>query len=116
MASKQSVDTIKKLYIKRIIEFAIENIPQLEEHTLNLFSELLSTRGNYGSLTRKEIANRMDTIIKYIPGACPYTLFVLADLLDIHMKYPTNKTGFLLQDKQFAPQTFEAFQEVGLPV
>jgi hypothetical protein len=73
----------KKLHIQETVLFALKHIPQLDEPTLTALLELVNATGSFGSLSRAELLNKMHLTLKYVPSACPHSLLVLADLLDI---------------------------------
>ncbi len=80
--------TFKKRHIKEMAQFALNYIPQLDATTLVQFLELVNADGTCGSISRREFLRKMDLTLKYIPNACPHSLFVLADLLEIKTADP----------------------------
>ncbi len=78
-----SLDGIKKLHIKETVTFAINHVPEVESATLEKFLELINTTGTFGKISHNQILGRMQQTLKYIPNACPHSLMVVADLLDI---------------------------------
>jgi hypothetical protein len=83
---EQIVDTdygFKKLQIADTVAFAIENIPSIDERTLEKFLQLIQTTGTFGVMTPEQIANKMRLTLKYIPDACPHSLLVIAELLEL---------------------------------
>ena len=78
-----TVRGIKKLHVKNTVEFAINNIPGVDEGTLEKFLELVNARGNFGDISDGEIIEKMNLIMKYIPNACARSLLTVAELLDI---------------------------------
>lgn len=73
----------KKLHIQETVLFALKHIPQLDEPTLTALLELVNANGSFGSVSRATLLKKMHLTLKYIPSACPHSLLVLADLLDI---------------------------------
>jgi len=88
--SQTTVNEFKKLHIKETVLFAIKYIPQLDQTTLEKFLELVNTTGTFGAVSRGELLHKMRLTLKYIPNACPHTLIVLAELLEVPMdeKWP----------------------------
>jgi hypothetical protein len=79
---------IKKLHVKATVEFAINNIPDIDQDTLEKFLELVNATGNFGPVSEEEIIEKMNLIMKYIPGACGRSLLTVAELLDIRFSRP----------------------------
>lgn len=73
----------KKLHVAETVAFAIENIPTVNKETLEKFLQLVHTTGTAGCITPEQIVNKMRLTMKYIPNACPYSLMVLAELLEL---------------------------------
>ena len=86
--SLTQIQSIKKLHVKNTVEFAINNIPGVDEGTLEKFLELVNARGNFGEINEGEIIEKMNLIMKYIPGACARSLLTVAELLDIRFPRP----------------------------
>jgi len=89
------------LYVKQIILFALDNIPQADENTLKNFLQLVNATGSFNSLSHKEILHRMDIVLKYVPDTCPHSFAILVELLDIPLSsseklvyYPQTKPIF----------------------
>jgi hypothetical protein len=78
-----SNQTVEKLHIKETVNFAIDNIPQVDKATLEKFVELVNLTGNYGEISHEQLLSKMCLALKYIPNACANSLLILADLLDI---------------------------------
>ena len=87
------VNSIKKLYVKTTVEFAINNIPGVDQDTLEKFLELVNATGNFGPISEAEIIEKMNLIMKYIPGACGRSLLTVAELLDIRFPRPLAING-----------------------
>ncbi|MBN1991377.1 MAG: hypothetical protein JW953_01640 [Anaerolineae bacterium] len=94
--------THKKLHVKTTVEFAINNIPDVDQGTLEKFLELVNATGNFGPITEIEIIEKMNLIMKYIPGACARSLLTVAELLDIRFPRPAaiNGTGRMIASPQ----------------
>ncbi|MBN1220119.1 MAG: hypothetical protein JXM69_14420 [Anaerolineae bacterium] len=92
------VRTIKKLYVGTTVEFAINNIPDVDQDTLEKFLELVNATGNFGPISEGEIIEKMNLIMKYIPGACARSLLTIIELLDIRFPRPpvTNQIARLV--------------------
>jgi hypothetical protein len=86
--SLTQIQTIKKLHIKNTVEFTINNIPGVDEGTLEKFLELVNARGNFGEINEGEVIEKMNLIMKYIPDACARSLLTVAELLDIRFPRP----------------------------
>lgn len=89
-------NTIKKVHVEATANFAIKNIPQVNEVTLEKFVELVYTDGNYGEITHEQLLSKMCLALKYIPQACAKTLLILADLLEIPVPIMTEEQLSLL--------------------
>ena len=94
--------TVKKLYIKTTVEFAINNIPDIDEGTLEKFLELVNATGNFGPISEAEIIEKMNLIMKYIPGACGRSLLTVVELLDI--RFPRQPASNRLERLIVPPQ------------
>jgi hypothetical protein len=86
-----SATGIKKLHVKQTVEFAIHHIPDIDQGTLEKFLELVFATGNFGPISEAEIIEKMNQIMKFIPGACGRSLLTLAELLDI--RFPPSGVG-----------------------
>lgn len=83
------VKTIKKQHVEAAILFAIDNIPGIDEDTLQKFLEFVNVTGNFGSISQEELLEKMRLIRKYIPGSCGYSLLTLAELLEMDLPVST---------------------------
>ncbi len=83
ISSVNKIGKIKKQHIEATISFAIDNIPGVDETTLEKFLELLNATGNFGSITEEEFIEKMRIFRKYVPGFCDYSLLTLVELLNI---------------------------------
>ena len=78
----------KKLQVKEAVTFAIENIPEADQVTLEKFLAVVNTTGTFGEMTCDQLRAKMQFTLKYIPNACPRSLLIIAELLDIPMTPP----------------------------
>ncbi len=90
-----SNQAIKKLHIKSASIYAINNIPDVDENTLHRFLELINVTGNFGTISTPELLDKMRLICKHIPGSCSYSLYVLAELLEIKTQAPTTPLAMI---------------------
>ena len=74
---------IKKLYVTETVLFAINHIPTVDQPTLKRFLELINATGTFGLMSEEQVLHKMRLTLKYIPNACPHSLLVVADLLEI---------------------------------
>jgi len=72
---------IKKLYLQETVQFAIANIPDIDQKTLEKLLDLVNAEGTHGSISPEQLVAKMRLILKYIPGACAPSLTILAELL-----------------------------------
>lgn len=85
---------IDKRHIEATILFAIQHIPEVDVGTLELFLELVdATGGSFGSITDKQLLQKMIVLVKYVPGSCRYSLLMLAELLGVCL--PTDFYNFM---------------------
>ena len=86
MSNQQiAANEIKKLQLKETVLFAMNNIPNTDPTTLKQFLELVNAGGTFGTISYDQILKKMYQVMKYIPGACPYSMLVMVDLLEIQM-------------------------------
>jgi hypothetical protein len=81
---------IDKRHVEATILFAINHIPQVDVVTLERFLELINATGNFGSITDKQLLQKMTILVKYVPGSCRYSLLALAELLDVCLPMGAN--------------------------
>ncbi len=74
---------IKKLHVEATVNFAINHIPSVDEDTLVKYLELVNVTGNFGSISKEQLAMKMLLIMKHIPNACEQSLRTLGELLEI---------------------------------
>ncbi len=80
---------IKKEYVESAVAFAMENIPGTDADTLQKLVELVNVTGNFGAISQAELLDKMRIVQKFIPNTCGFSLYILAELLDIGLKQPT---------------------------
>jgi hypothetical protein len=74
---------IKKVKLKEVVLFALNNIPQADATTLKQFLELANAGGTFGTISHRQILKNMRQVLKYVPGASVRSLMILLDLLEI---------------------------------
>jgi hypothetical protein len=74
---------IHKRHVAATVQFAINHIPQADAATLEKFLELVYVEGNFGSISVRELLQKMELLKKYIPATCETSLIILAELLGI---------------------------------
>ncbi|MCB0193833.1 MAG: hypothetical protein KDJ65_17925 [Anaerolineae bacterium] len=88
---------IDKQHISSMASFAIRNIPEADERTLNKFIELMHTTGSFGSITEEQLFGTIRLTLKYLPNACPTSLLTLLELLSVYWPLDFNgKEHFLM--------------------
>lgn len=75
---------IDKQHISAMAAYAVRNIPEADENTLNKFVELMHTTGSFGSITEEQLFGTMKLTVKYLPNACTFSLLTLLDLLSVY--------------------------------
>ena len=79
-------EEIKKLHIEATVMFAVNHIPNIDEDTLEKFLDLVNVSGNFGTISREQLVEKMALIQKYIPTTCEWSLQALSELLEV--QYP----------------------------
>ena len=74
---------IDKRHIEATILFAIQYIPQVDPGALERFLELVDASGSFGSITDRQLLQKMNAFLKYVPGSCRDSLLMLAELLGV---------------------------------
>ena len=74
---------IKKRQVTETVMFAVNHIPSVDKSTLKRFLDLINATGTFGDMSEEDVVNKMRLTLKYIPKACPHSLLVVADLLEI---------------------------------
>ncbi len=73
---------IKKQQVEAAALFALSNIPEIDPTTTRRYLELVNAT-NFDPISRDELREKMRLLLKYVPGSCYFSLYVLAALLDI---------------------------------
>jgi len=81
---------IHKRHVAATVQFAVNHIPQADEATLEKFLELVNVDGSFGSITARELLQKMCLLKKHIPATCEDSLMILAELLGIYWPMTTN--------------------------
>ena len=81
---------VKKLHVEATVDFAINHIPSVDQETLVKYLELVNVTGNFGSISKEQLALKMLLIMKHIPNACEQSLRIVGELLDI--PFPLDET------------------------
>jgi len=97
---------LKKIHVKEMVLFAINYLPQLDQSTLEQFLDLINSEDSYGYISARELASKMQLMLRHIPDACPYSLQTLASLLDVQLQNP-RAAAKLLKLGVFAPDAGE---------
>ncbi len=82
-------DKIDKRHIAATALFAMTHVPHLNQETVERFLELINATGNYGSMSDKELLQKICVLVKHVPETCEDSLLVVAELLGIGL--PVNK-------------------------
>lgn len=75
---------VNKLHIQETIYFAIRNIPQVDDRTLDKFWDLVNADKTHTVMTYNQLTAKANLVLKYIPQACAQSLSIMVDLLGIH--------------------------------
>jgi hypothetical protein len=89
---------IHKRYVETTVFFAINNVPQVDEATLEKFLELINATGNFGSISDKQLLQKMWILKKHVPETCEYSLLTLAELLGICPPMTTDNLNILVEE------------------
>lgn len=76
---------ISKRQIADAVQFAMNTLPQLDTDTLEKFLRLVNVGGTHGSLSADALLRKMRLALRYVPNACPQSLLVLAELLELDL-------------------------------
>jgi hypothetical protein len=74
---------IRKLHLQSTVSFAIEHVPTVHRATLEQLMALVYTDGSHGSISHQQLLSKMRLVLKYLPDACPRSLIILIDLLEL---------------------------------
>lgn len=102
---------LKKIHVQEMVLFAIEYLPQLDRPTLEHFLELLDLEEAYSYISARELASKMQLMMRHIPETCAYSLQTLAALLDVQLQNP-RATAKLLKIGVFAPEAQKKYRNV----
>lgn len=101
---------IEKRYIVAMSTFAIKHIPGTDPVTLEKFVELINVGGSHGSISDKQLIDKMRLMVKLVPDTNIPSLLTLVELMDIDlplkMKCCGEGTGFLLPDSHSQDRHF----------
>lgn len=106
---------IKKLHLEAVVLFASCNIPEVDPTTLKQFLELINADGTFGTITHEQILKKMVMLLKYVPDACPHSLRVLLDLLEIKPAHHSSPNALGIgqsKSKQKCNDTVPFFVEI----
>ena len=95
MSRKRKTIALTKTEVQKMVTFAMNHLPQLDNQTLEAFLARVNTNCKSTSITARDLATQLNSTRRYVPSACPHSLQVLADLLDIQMKNPKATTELL---------------------
>jgi len=99
-AAVMSGPEINKRYVENTVLFAINNLPQADETTLERFLELVNATGNFGGISHQQLIHKMNLLRKYVPGTSPYSLLALAELLGLELSANNNLSSSLKEINQ----------------
>jgi hypothetical protein len=74
---------IKKLQLQTTVSFAIEHVPHVHQATLEQLMALVYTDGTHGKISHPQLLAKMRLVLQYLPEACPRSLAILIDLLEL---------------------------------
>ena len=83
MTDATLTNEVKKLHVEATVEFAISHIPNIDGDTLEKFLDLVNVTGNFGTINHSELLEKMMQIQKFIPTACAWSLYTVAELLEV---------------------------------
>ena len=89
---------IDKRHIEATILFAIQHIPETDVGTLERFLELIDATGSFGSITDRQLLQKMTVLVKYVPGSCRYSLLMLAELLGVCLPVETQPDFYIFME------------------
>lgn len=74
---------IDKQHVAEVILYAINQVPNTDERTLQTLLELVKATGRSDWITDQQLLERMKSMVKYAPGTCGDSLLTVIELLDI---------------------------------
>lgn len=104
---------IDKQHIAAMASFAVRNIPETDERTLNKFVELMHTTGSFGSLTEEQLLGTIRLTMKYLPNACAFSLLTLLDLLSVYWPLDLNGPERMLKLGRSEPKLMGLSRNTG---
>lgn len=75
--------------LETAVAFAIDKIPGVDAWTLEKLLEYVDI-GEFGSIHKEELLEKMRLIRSYLPSSCQYSLLMLAELLDLSVPETAN--------------------------
>ena len=98
-------DQIKKQQVEAAALFAISNIPEIDLTTTRRYLELVNAT-SFDPISRDELREKMRLLLKYVPNSCYFSLFILAELLDISVPHSPAKHARIswITGTTFTPQ------------
>ena len=79
-----SQQKVEKRCVAAMSTFAVENIPDTDPTTLTKFLELVNVAGSHHDwLSAQQLCDKMQIMIKYVPGTNVESLLILAELLNV---------------------------------
>jgi hypothetical protein len=91
--AEEAASGIEKRYIVAMSTFAIKHIPGTDPVTLEKFIELISVGGTHGSLSDKQLVEKMRIMVKYVPDTNLHSLLTLIELMDIYLPLQVKDGG-----------------------
>jgi hypothetical protein len=95
MRRRKPSSGLSKYEVRKMVTFALNHLPQLDENTLESFMDRINANYGTGRIKPHELASQIQRTGRFYSQACPYTLQVLADLIDVQLKNPNATTEFL---------------------
>lgn len=86
---------LSKYEVRKMVNFALTHLPQLDEATLQNFLGRIDANHTSGRISPRMLTQHLQHTRRYYSDACSYTLQILADLLDVQMKNPRAITALL---------------------
>ncbi len=99
----ETTSKVHKRTIAAMVSFAVNHVPGINIITLEKFLELVYVNGTHGSLSNKQLDDKMQLMIKHIPDTDLPSLLTLADLLNIYVPLTTNFRYEITDSWQAAP-------------
>ncbi len=105
--SANAAPEIKKHSIAAMTTFATNHIPTIDSLTLEKFLELVYVNGTHGSLSDKQLIDKMRLMIKHVPETDVPSLQTLAELLNVYLPLTAQRynqsNGSILTDVHLTP-------------